>query len=117
MERIDDCLFCKMAHAEFEVDMLHQDELVFAIADIAPRAPVHVLIIPRSHIASARELNPDDHGPLLGHMVSVANKLADDFDVGERGYRLAFNVGEEGGQTIYHLHMHLLGGRPLAAEG
>jgi histidine triad (HIT) family protein len=117
MERVTDCLFCKMAHNEFPVDMLHQDALVFAIADIAPRAPVHVLIIPRNHIPSARELDPISHGPLLGHMVSVANKLAADFDVDERGYRLAFNVGEEGGQTIYHLHMHLLGGRPLAAEG
>jgi len=117
MERDSDCLFCKMAHGEFPVDMLHQDELIFAIADIAPRAPVHVLIIPRNHIASARQLDPREHGPLLGHMVSVANKLAADFDIDERGYRLAFNVGEEGGQTIYHLHMHLLGGRPLAAEG
>jgi histidine triad (HIT) family protein len=117
MERESDCLFCKMAHGEFAVDMLHQDGLVFAIADIAPRAPVHALIIPRNHIASARQLDASEHGPLLGHMVSVANKLAAEFDIDERGYRLAFNVGEEGGQTIYHLHMHLLGGRPLAAEG
>ena len=117
MERPVDCLFCKMTSSEVAVDKLHEDDLVFAIADIAPRAPVHVLIIPRNHIASARQLEPGEHGPLLGHMVSVANKLADDFDIGERGYRLAFNVGEEGGQTIYHLHLHLLGGRPLAAEG
>jgi histidine triad (HIT) family protein len=117
MERESDCLFCKMGNGEIAVDMLHQDGLVFAIADIAPRAPVHVLIIPHSHIASARQLEPNEHGPLLGHMVSVANKLAGEFDIDERGYRLAFNVGEEGGQTIYHLHMHLLGGRPLAAEG
>ena len=117
MERESDCLFCKMAHGEITVDMLHQDDLVFAIADIAPRAPVHALIIPRNHIASARQLDVSEHGPLLGHMVNVANKLAAEFDIDERGYRLAFNVGEEGGQTIYHLHMHLLGGRPLAAEG
>ena len=117
MERVEDCLFCKMAHGEFTVDMLHEDDLVIAIADIAPRAPVHVLIIPKAHVASVRQLDPAEDGALLGHMVSVANKLADDHDIGERGYRLAFNVGEEGGQTIYHLHMHLLGGRPLAAEG
>jgi histidine triad (HIT) family protein len=112
-----DCMFCKMARGEFPVDMVHQDGLVFAIKDIAPRAPTHVLVIPRNHIDSARQLDAIEHGPLLGHMVTVANKLADDFDIGDRGYRLAFNVGEEGGQTIYHLHMHLLGGRPLGAEG
>jgi histidine triad (HIT) family protein len=117
MERVDDCLFCKMAAGDIPVNTLHQDERIFAIADIAPRAPVHVLIIPRSHIPSARQLDESEHGALLGHMVNVANRLADHYDIGERGYRLAFNVGEEGGQTIYHLHMHMLGGRPLAAEG
>ncbi len=96
---------------------MRQDDLVFAIRDIAPRAPVHVLIIPREHIASARELSESDHAALLGHMVAVANSVAEEMDLERRGYRLAFNVGEDGGQTIYHLHMHLLGGRALGAEG
>lgn len=113
----NDCLFCKMAEGAVQVEKVHDDELVFAIRDIAPRAPVHILVIPRAHISSARALDPTRDGPLLGHMIGVANSLAEQDGVGERGYRLAFNVGEEGGQTVYHLHMHLLGGRPLGAEG
>jgi len=105
-----------MATGAFPVDKLHEDSLLFAIRDINPRAPTHVLLISREHIPTARELTVE-HGPLLAHMVGVANRLADDLELGERGYRLAFNVGAEGGQTIYHLHLHLLGGRQLGAEG
>lgn len=113
----NDCLFCKMSSGDFQVDMVHQDDRVFAIRDIAPRAPVHVLIIPREHLASARELSEDRHAALLAHMVAVGNSVAEEMDLAQRGYRLTFNVGEDGGQTIYHLHMHLLGGRALGAEG
>jgi histidine triad (HIT) family protein len=105
-----------MSNGAFAVDMLHRDELCFAIRDINPRAPVHVMVIPHQHIASARELN-QDHGALLTQMYFVANKLADELGVGETGYRLAFNVGPDGGQTIYHLHLHLLGGKRLGPEG
>jgi histidine triad (HIT) family protein len=104
-----------MSSGAFPTDMLHQDEQVFAIRDINPRAPVHVLIIPRRHIPTVRDLTVDE-AALLSHMVTVANQLADELEIGLRGYRLAFNVGEEGGQTIYHLHMHLLGGRHLGPE-
>jgi histidine triad (HIT) family protein len=117
MTSLTDCLFCKMAAGDVPVEVSHKDERVFAINDIAPRAPIHILIIPREHIPSARELTPAEHGDLLGHMVDVANRLAAERDLDERGYRLAFNVGEDGGQTIFHLHMHLLGGRALGAEG
>ena len=113
----NECLFCKMAAGAFQVETVYEDDQVFAIRDIAPRAPVHVLIIPREHIASARELSESDHAALLGHMVTVANSVAEEMDLAQRGYRLTFNVGEDGGQTIYHLHMHLLGGRALGAEG
>lgn len=112
----NDCLFCRMASGEMEVAKLHEDELCFAIRDINPRAPVHLMVIPREHIPSAREVE-ERHGSLLTRMLSVANRLADAEGIGERGYRLAFNVGAEGGQTIYHLHLHLLGGRRLGAEG
>ena len=112
----DDCLFCKMASGAFAVDKLHDDGLVFAIADIAPRAPTHIVIIPKQHIASAREVTADQ-APLIGHMVTVAQALARKAGVFERGYRLAINVGGDGGQTIYHLHMHLLGGQRLGPEG
>jgi histidine triad (HIT) family protein len=105
-----------MARGEIPVDMLHQDEQVFALRDIEPRAPIHLLVIPRRHIASARELD-EGEGPLIAHMIGVANRLAEQEGVSERGYRLALNVGTEGGQTIFHLHMHVLGGRQLGAEG
>jgi histidine triad (HIT) family protein len=111
-----DCLFCKMATNAFPVDKLYEDGLIFAIRDINPRAPIHVMLIPRQHIASARELD-NDHGPLLAHMFRTAASLANDLEVGDSGYRLTFNVGEDGGQTIYHLHLHLLGGRHLGPEG
>ena len=105
-----------MASGAFPVDKLHEDGLVFAIHDINPRAPTHIMVIPRQHIASARALS-NEHGALLAHMYFVANNLADDLGVGQTGYRLAFNVGPDGGQTIYHLHLHLLGGRQLGPEG
>ncbi len=112
----NDCLFCRMASGEMAVEKLHDDELCFAIRDINPRAPTHLLIIPRQHIPSVREIE-EEHGPLLARMVSAANGLADGEGIGERGYRLAFNCGDDGGQTIYHLHLHVLGGRRLGPEG
>jgi histidine triad (HIT) family protein len=112
----DDCLFCKMASGEFAVDKLHDDNLIFAIADIAPRAPTHIILIPKQHIPSAREVTADQT-PLIGHMVKVAQELARKAGVFDRGYRLAINVGEDGGQTIFHMHMHLLGGRKLGSSG
>jgi histidine triad (HIT) family protein len=110
------CLFCNMASGDFEVTKLHEDGLVFAIADIAPRAPTHILVIPKQHIPSAEDVTADQ-APLLGHMVVVAQQLARSAGIDRRGYRLAVNTGDDGGQSIYHLHMHLLGGRKLGAEG
>jgi histidine triad (HIT) family protein len=111
-----DCLFCKMATGDIAVDKLHSDELCFAIRDINPRAPVHCMVIPNEHIATTRELR-ESHGPLLGRMFAVAATVAEAEGLAERGYRLAFNVGDDGGQTIYHIHLHVLGGRRLGAEG
>jgi histidine triad (HIT) family protein len=111
-----DCLFCNMANHEMDVEMVHEDDEVFALRDLHPRAPVHLLIIPKAHIPSARELD-EEHGPLLGHMMAVARSLAVENEVHDDGYRLTFNVGEQGGQTIFHLHMHLLGGRQMGFEG
>jgi diadenosine tetraphosphate (Ap4A) HIT family hydrolase len=104
-----------MASGAFPVDMVHEDGLVFAIRDIAPRAPTHLLVIPRQHIPTAHHLT-DGEAPLLGHMFSVAAKLMDEMELSQRGYRLAFNVGAEAGQTVYHLHMHVLAGGQLGAE-
>ena len=113
---MSDCLFCNMAQGEMAVEKLHEDDLVFSVRDINPRAPVHFMVIPREHIASAGEIR-ETHGPLLAHMIGVANQVAQREGISDKGYRLAFNVGDHGGQTIYHLHMHVLGGRRLGPEG
>ena len=111
-----DCLFCRMSSGEMAVEKLHEDDLCLAIRDINPRAPVHFMVIPHEHIPTVRELS-EGHGPLLGRLVTVANRLAEAEGIGERGYRLAFNCGDDGGQTVYHIHLHVLGGRRLGAEG
>jgi histidine triad (HIT) family protein len=105
-----------MSSGQAPVAKVYEDDLVFAIRDIHPRAPSHLMIIPRDHIPSARELTAE-HGGLLAHMFATSTKLAEEQGLKDRGYRLTFNVGDEGGQTIYHLHLHLLGGRRLGPEG
>jgi histidine triad (HIT) family protein len=86
------------------------------VRDINPRAPVHVLIVPKRHLADARQVE-DAHAPLLARMIAVARAIAESEGVRDSGYRLAFNVGDDAGMTIQHLHMHLLGGRALGPEG
>jgi histidine triad (HIT) family protein len=113
---MSECLFCDMGSGKTPVDKLHDDDQVFAIRDIHPRAPVHFMVIPKEHIPSAIEIG-QEHGPLLAHMIQVANRLAQSEGIADKGYRLALNVGEYGGQTIYHIHMHVLGGRRLGPEG
>lgn len=106
-----DCLFCRMASGEIPVDKVHEDDLVFAIRDINPQAPTHVLVMPLAHIASAAELTETD-APLLARLFSVAAEIANR-DGLDGGWRLVANVGPEGGQTVQHLHLHLLGGRRM----
>ena len=107
-----DCLFCKFASGAIPVDKLHDDELVYALRDIEPKAPVHLLVIPKAHVVSAQEVN-EDHGALLARMLQVGESLAQAEGVSESGYRLVFNVGPDSGRTIFHLHLHVLGGRNL----
>ena len=104
------CLFCRIAAGELPADRLLEDDLVVAIRDIAPRAPTHILLIPRRHVASAAELTEGD-GPLLGRLFGVAADLARSEGISDGGYRLVSNVGRWGGQTVDHLHLHLMGGR------
>jgi histidine triad (HIT) family protein len=104
------CLFCRIVAGEVPSSQLHADDLVIAIRDIAPRAPTHVLILSRDHIPSARELGDTD-GPLLARTFEVAARIAAEAGFADRGYRIVTNVGEWGGQTVDHLHFHLLGGR------
>ena len=109
----NDCLFCGIADGDIPSDQLHADDLVVAFRDIAPRAPVHVLVIPREHIASAAQLTEGD-GPLLGRMFAVAAEVARREGVAEGGYRVTTNIGTNGGQTVRHLHLHMMGGRAFA---
>ena len=108
-----DCVFCKIADGEIPADILYTDEEVIAFRDISPQAPVHVVIIAGEHIATLADL-PEEKSVLVGHMVEVANKLAVSEGISESGYRVVINCGQQGGQVVQHLHMHLLGGRQLA---
>jgi histidine triad (HIT) family protein len=101
-----------MSAGEIEPDIVHQDEMVFAIRDINPQAPVHVLVIPREHIATVNDLT-EDHAGLLSRMFEVARSVAASEGIAERGYRTVFNCNAEAGQTVFHLHLHVLGGRAL----
>jgi histidine triad (HIT) family protein len=110
-----DCLFCDMAEGLIAVDKVYDSPDIFAVRDINPRAPVHVLIIPRRHIAMVTDLTPDD-GALLAAMFSAANEVARSEGLDKSGYRCAFNVGEDAGQSVFHIHLHVLGGRRLGPE-
>jgi histidine triad (HIT) family protein len=106
------CLFCRIVAGELPSARLHDDGLVIAISDISPQAPTHILLLPRAHIASATYLTDVD-GPLLGRLFSVAAALAISEGIADAGYRLVSNVGDWGGQSVDHLHVHLMGGRPF----
>ena len=105
------CLFCKIASGEIPSTAVYQDERVYAFADINPKAPVHVLIVPREHIGSLAEAAPEQN-TLLGHLFWAAAEIARKKGL-NKGYRVVVNTGEEGGQTVDHLHLHLLGGRQM----
>jgi histidine triad (HIT) family protein len=107
------CLFCRIAKKELPAKVAHEDDQVFAFHDINPQAPVHVLICPRKHIATLNDVLPED-APLLAHMFDVARNLAAQLGVAQKGYRTVFNVNADAGQTIFHLHLHVIGGRRLS---
>ncbi|HEX5041254.1 MAG TPA: histidine triad nucleotide-binding protein, partial [Candidatus Limnocylindria bacterium] len=106
------CLFCKIVAGEIPSDRVLEDDDVIAFRDINPRAPTHVLVIPRRHIPDAHALTDGD-GPLLSALFAAVRRIADEAGLGN-GYRVVTNVGPESGQTVFHLHLHLLGGRPMA---
>ena len=110
-----DCVFCQIVAGEIHADILHRDDRVVAFRDISPQAPVHVLIIPREHIAYLSDLT-GEQSALAGHMFDVANQLARSEGIADSGYRVVVNCGEQGGQLVPHLHMHLLGGRELSDQ-
>src|SRR2546428_12610626 len=105
-----DCLFCRMAEGEVPTDPLYDDDLVFSIRDINPRAPVHFMVIPKEHIPTAKDVR-GEHGPLITRMMTAARRVAAEEGIGESGYRLAINAGDHGGQTIPPLRLHRPGWR------
>jgi histidine triad (HIT) family protein len=105
------CLFCKIIEGQIPSTAVHTDELCYAFADIDPKAPVHILIVPREHISSLEEAN-DGHRDLLGHLMRTASEIARSKGLAQ-GYRVVVNIGKDGGQSVDHLHLHLLGGRQL----
>ena len=109
---MSDCIFCKIVAGEIPADLVYQDDAVVAFRDITPQAPTHVLIIPRQHIGTLLDISPET-ATLLGRMQHAAVEIARQEGLDERGFRLVTNCLEEAGQSVFHLHLHLLGGRRL----
>lgn len=109
---MSDCLFCKMVSGEIKPDVIYEDEYVLAFRDINPQGPVHVLIIPKEHISTLNELEEGD-SELLGRMFLAAKKVADMENMAESGYRTVINCNRHGGQEVYHIHLHVIGGRQM----
>ena len=109
---MSDCLCCKIVAGEIPSKKAYEDELVYAFYDIAPQAPVHVLVIPKKHIASLNAATAEDQ-QLLGKVLLTIQKIAAEQGIAEKGYRVVTNCGEQGGQTVMHLHFHLMGGREM----
>jgi histidine triad (HIT) family protein len=107
-----DCLFCKIINGEIPSNKVYEDEKVYAFEDVNPVAPTHILIVPKDHIDSLDTVT-DEHQQLLGYMLLVAKDIAREHNLNESGYRVVNNMGEEGGQTVNHLHLHLIGGRSM----
>ena len=109
----DNCLFCKLINGEIKTDSVYEDDDVFAFRDISPQAPVHILVIPKQHIATLNDTD-DSHTNLLGKLVLTAKAIAKKEGLADNGYRLVMNCNEDGGQTVFHIHLHLLAGRSLS---
>ncbi len=110
----DDTIFAKIVRKQVPADIVYQDDLVTAFRDIAPRTPTHVLVVPNEKIPSLAEVSDKDEA-ILGRLLRVATKIARDEGIDRGGYRVIINCGKHGGQEVYHLHLHLLGGRPLGS--
>ena len=110
--KVDECIFCKIAADEIPSSRVFQDEICIAFNDLSPQAPTHILIIPRSHVDSLDKANSDHEGA-LGHLLLSAARIAREKGFAEDGYRVVINTNADGGQTVFHLHVHLLAGRPF----
>ena len=111
---MEDCIFCKIIAGEIPSNKVYEDERVLVFHDINPMAPVHLLVIPKQHICGANEINENNSG-IVSHIFEVARKVAEEFHL-DNGYRIVTNVGNDAGQTVHHLHFHILGGKKLNVE-
>ena len=107
-----DCIFCKIVSGEIPGDIVYQDDDVLAFRDLNPQAPTHVLVIPRKHIATTNDIQPED-AELIGKMHLAAKQIASDEGIAEAGFRTVMNCNREAGQTVFHIHLHVLGGRAM----
>ena len=109
---MEDCIFCKIAAGDIPSDKVYEDDTVVAFRDINPQAPTHILVIPREHIATINDLQPQDEA-IVGRMYGAVREIAAREGVAEAGFRTVFNCNEAGGQVVFHIHLHLLGGRMM----
>lgn len=107
---MDDCLFCKIIAGDIPSDIVFENERLIAFKDINPAAPIHILIIPKIHLSTLNDLQTE-HTELMGELIYTASQIAKQVGIAEDGYRIGFNCNEDGGQTVFHIHLHLLGGR------
>ncbi|ODA42593.1 HIT family hydrolase [Desulfosporosinus sp. BG] len=112
---MSDCIFCKIARREIPSEIVYEDDAIIAFKDIQPLAPVHLVVIPKSHLRSLNDVT-SEYEALMGHLLGVIRRLASEFGVAESGYRVVTNTGTDGGQVVGHLHFHLLGGQALNAK-
>lgn len=110
---MSDCLFCKMVAGEIQPDIVYEDDHVLAFRDVNPQAPLHVLVIPKTHIATTNDLD-EDNADVVGRLYLAAKHIAAEEGVAEPGYRMVMNCNPGAGQSVYHIHLHVLGGRPMS---
>lgn len=109
---MNECLFCKMIAGEIKPNLVMKNDQLIAFRDINPKAPIHILVVPRKHIGTLNNLKPDDT-EIMGGMILAALEIAKQEGIATSGYRLVMNCNKDGGQTVFHIHLHLLGGRPM----
>jgi len=109
---MEECLFCRIVNKEIPAEIVFENDKLLAFKDIDPQAPVHILIIPKEHVTTTNDLS-DKHKELIADIILTAIKLASDNNITEEGYRIVFNCNKKGGQAVYHIHLHLLGGRQM----
>lgn len=112
---MEDCIFCKIINGDIPSKKVYEDDKVYAFYDIQPAAPVHVLVVPKEHIANVNEID-ENNADIIAYIFTVINKLVKELGISETGYRIINNCGKDGGQTVHHLHFHILGGKTLPMD-